>query len=211
MLCFMGNKFLKVAIIITSGLIGCYCITAGVLYFFPNFIVRENSLLVWLLFCFIFITFGYLFGIYIHKKEKPFVIFLGGFLGYSFVTFVYQIVQTYIEYDPQIFYYVFLFSCILIGAVLGYCLSYPILIIGSAVFGGYLAMRGVSLVAKHYLDEALVIDLIKNKEWEELKDLRDGWIYAYLGLWGVLAAVGIIVQCKNKNKDENEDYYSDMD
>ena len=131
------------------------------------------------------------------------MVFLDILWSHLFIKF-----QTYIEYDPQILYYACLFGCILIGAVLGYCLSDPILIIGTAVFGGYLAMRGVSLVAKHYLDEALVIDLIKNKEWEELKDLRDGWIYAYLGLWGILAAVGIIVQCKNKNKNGNN--YSKM-
>ena len=207
MLCFMGNKFLKVAIIIISGLIACYCITAGVLYFFPNFIVSEISLLVCLLVCFIL---GCIVGFFLKKEVKPCVVILGGFLGYSLVTFVYQIVQTYIEYDPQILYYACLIGCILIGAVLGYCLSNPILIIGTAVFGGYLAMRGVSLVAKNYLDEALVIDLIKNKEWEELKEMRNGWIYAYLGSWGVLALVGIIVQCVNKNKNKNGNNYSKM-
>ena len=207
MLCFMGNKFLKVAIIITSGLIGCYCITAGVLYLFPDFIVSEISLIVCLLVCFIL---GCIVGFFLKNEVKPTVVILGGFLGYSLVTFVYQIVQTYIEYDPQILYYACLIGCILFGAVLGYCLSDPILIIGTAVFGGYLAMRGVSLVAKNYLDEALVIDLIKNKEWEELKELRSGWIYAYLGIWGLLAVVGIIVQCVNKNKNKNGNNYSKM-
>ena len=91
-LCFMGNKFLKVAIIIISGLIACYCITAGVLYFFPNFIVSEISLLVCLLVCFIL---GCIVGFFLKKEVKPYVVILGGFLGYSLVTFVYQIANIY--------------------------------------------------------------------------------------------------------------------
>ena len=63
-------------------------------------------------------------------------------------------------------------------------------------------MRGVSLVAGHYLDEGYIIDLIKSEEWDQLKEIRDGWTYAYLGMWAVLALAGIIIQCKNKKNNK---------
>ena len=130
------------------------------------------------------------------------IILLGGFLGYSLAKFVYQIVQQYVDYDPEIVYYACLIGCPIIGAVIGYFLSDFVIIVGTSVFGGYLAMRGVSLVAEHYLDEGYIIDLIKSQEWDQLKEIRDGWTYAYLGMWAILALAGIIIQCKNKKNNK---------
>ena len=95
--------------------------------------------------------------------EKFLVVVAGGFLGFSLATFLYQIVQNYVNWNPQILYYVCIGVCVLVGAGIGFWLAEPVLILGLSVFGGYLAMRGVSLVAGNYLDEGLVIDLIKNK------------------------------------------------
>ena len=44
------------------------------------------------------------------------------------------------------------------------------------------------------------IDLLKNKEFEQLDEIRNGWIYAYLACWIILSIVGIYVQCKNKKE-----------
>ena len=178
---------------IICGFIGCYAITAAILNFFPNFITTELWLLVCLLVCFVL---GCILGWFLKDEIKFSVLISGGFLGYSCATFVYQIVQNYVEFDPQILYYACVGVCIVVGALLGWFLTDPILIIGTSVFGGYLAMRGVSLVAGNYLDEGYIIDLIKNKEWEQLKEIRDGWTYAYLGSWVILAIAGIFIQCK---------------
>ena len=133
-----------------------------------------------------------------------YVILCGGFLGYSVATFFYQIVQTYVTWDPQILYYIVLAVCVIIGGVIGWFFSEPILILSLSVFGGYLAMRGVSLVAGNYLDESMTIDLIKSQEWEQLAELRTPWIYAYLGSWLVLAIAGTIVQCKYYREEKKE-------
>ena len=130
------------------------------------------------------------------------VVFFGGFLGYSCAIFVYQIVLNYVEFDPQIVYYACIGVCIVLGVVICWKLNRVIIIIGTSVFGGYLAMRGVSFVAGNYLDEGYIIDLLKNKEFEQLKEIRDGWSYAYLGSWIILSIIGIYIQCKNKDKDE---------
>ena len=57
-------------------------------------------------------------------------------------------------------------------------------------------MRGVSLVAGNYLDETMTIDLIKNREWDQLNELRTPWLYGYLGSWLALTIAGVILNCK---------------
>ena len=201
-ICFFGHRYLKIAIIIITGFAACYALTVALLNFFPNLITSELGLLICLG---VFFILGCVLGFFLNKSVKWIVIVLGGFLGYLSATFVYQIVQNYVEYDPEILRIVCIIGCIIIGAVLGYCFSDFIIIISTSVIGGYLAMRGVSLVAGHYLDEGYIIDLIKSKEWEQLKEIRDGWTYAYLAMWLVLAVAGIFFQCKNKSKVKNDD------
>ena len=201
-LCFMGNRFITYTIVIVCGFIGCYALTAAVLNFFPDFITTELWLLVCLVVCFVL---GCILGYFLKGEVQFSVIIFGGFLGYSCAIFVYQIVLNYVEFDPQIVYYACIGVCIVVGVIIGWKLSKPIIILGTSVFGGYLAMRGVSFIAGNYLDEGLIIDLIKNKEYEQLKEMRDGWTYAYLGSWIILTIAGTIIQCKNKNKTTSKD------
>ena len=204
-LCFFGLSFSGKTVIIICGLLGCYLITAVILNLFPNLIKDELSLLICLLVC---LVLGCVVGFFLRGEIKFTILLCGGFLGYCVSIFVYQIVQNYVNFDPQILYYAVVGICIVLGAALGWYLANPIIILGTAVFGGYLAMRGISLIAGNYLDEGYIIDLIKDKEWDQLKDIRDGWTYAYLGAWLVLAVAGIIVQCKNAKKSKSSDYSS---
>ena len=196
-LCLFGNRYINKTIIIIGGFIGCYAITAAVLSFFPSFITTETYLFVCLFVAFVL---GCVIGYFLKDDIRFSCLLLGAALGFSCATFVYQIVQNYVEFDPEIVYYACIGVCIVLGAFLGWKLHKYVVIIGTAVLGGYLVMRGISLVAKNYLDESLVIDLIKNKEWDELKDMRNEWIYAYLGTWAILTVVGIYYQCKNNGK-----------
>lgn len=202
LLCFVGNRYFKVAIIIICGFVCCYGLTIAILNFFPKFITSETGLFICLG---VSLLIGLIVGFLLRNCKKLCVGILGGFIGFAITTFIYQIVQTYINIDPKIGYYVCMGICILVCAVLGFCLAETFLILGTSVFGGYLVMRGITLVVGHYLDEGLVIDLIKNGEWEELAQLRSGWIYGYLAIWGVLAIVGIIIQCKYKPQEDEEE------
>ena len=198
-LCFVGKKYIAPTIVVLCGIVACYALTALILSIFPNFIKTELWLFVCLLVCFII---GFIIGYLTRNMVGFYIVLAGGFLGYSVATFLYQLVQNYVEWDPQILYYVCIGVCVAVGGGIGYWLADPILILGLAIFGGYLAMRGVSLVAGNYLDEGMVIDLIKNKEWEQLKELRSVWVYAYLGSWAALAIVGTIIQCRYHRKEK---------
>ena len=197
LLCFMGNNILTITLIIVCGIVGCYAITAFVLNAFPHFITSEFYLFVSMG---VSLVLGCLIGFFLKGDVQMAVIFFGGFLGYSCAIFVYQIILNYVDFDPQIVYYACIGVLIVLGVIICWKLNRIIIMIGTAVFGGYLAMRGVSFVAGNYLDEGYIIDLLKNKEFEQLEEVRDSWTYAYLGSWVLLSIVGIIVQCKNKNK-----------
>ena len=198
--CFYGQRYLKLAIIIISGLVGCYVLSLALLNFFPSLVKSEMTLLICLG---VFFILGCVLGFFLNKNIKFCVVVLGGFLGYLSATFVYQIAQNHVDYDANTLRIICIIGCILVFAALGYCFADVIIILSTSIGGGYLAMRGVSLVAEHYLDEGYIIDLIKNKEWDQLKEIRDGWTYAYLGMWAVLAVAGIFIQCKNKSKAES--------
>ena len=203
-LCFVGRKYLSYTIIGVCGIVCCYALTSLLISIFPNFITSELYLFICLLVCFIL---GLIVGYFLKDSVSIFVVLAGAALGYSFVTFFYQIIQTYVNWDPEILYYVSIGVCVLAGGAIGYYFSEPILILGLSVFGGYLVMRGVSLVAGNYLDETMTIDLIRNKEWDQLEELRTPWIYAYLGSWLVLSFVGTIIQCRyhRQDKAKNQD------
>ena len=95
--------------------------------------------------------------------------------------------------DPTLIYWIVFGACVLIGALLGYCIIESIVIIGTSIIGGYIFMRGVTLIFDNYMEFAEFSVLAKNGEWEQLKNIRNGWVYAYAGLWLVLAIVGCII------------------
>ena len=65
-------------------------------------------------------------------------------------------------------------------------------------------MRGVSFIFGNYMDEAEFVDLAKSGEIEQLKDIKNGWVYAYLGLWLVLSIIEIYYKCRKHRKDDSE-------
>ena len=117
-------------------------------------------------------------------------------MGYTFSLFFYQILQNFIEWNPQILYYITIGVCVIIGALICIFLYNSALIIGTTILGGYIAMRGVTFIFGEYLDEGQFVDLVQNGEFEQLKEIRSGWTFAYLGLWLVLIVGGICFQCK---------------
>ena len=198
-LCFFGFKYIEPTIIVLCGVVGCYFLTSLLLSLFPDFITTELWLFVCLLVCGIL---GCIIGYFTKGEVSFYIILCGAFLGYSVATFFYQIIQNYVEWNPQILFYVCIGICVVAGGAIGYFFHDPILILSLSVFGGYLVMRAVSLVAGNYLDEGMTIDLIKNKEWEQLKEMRNSWIYAYLGTWLALTIAGTIVQCRYHRKEK---------
>ena len=193
-LCLFGFKQKNKTVIIVCGFIGCYAISAAVLAWFPNFITDELGIIICLLVSFIL---GCLIGFFIKNEDSYYCLLAGGLLGYYASSYVFKIVSNYVEWNPQYLEYACIGVCIVVGAFIGYKLKNIIIVLGTSILGGYLAMRGVSLIVGNYLDEGYLIDLIKNQEYDQLRNIRDGWVFGYLGAWALLSIIGIIVQCKH--------------
>ena len=83
------------------------------------------------------------------------------------------------------------------------------LAIGTAIIGGYLIIRGASFVIGHYPNESQIIDLIKHKEWDQLKEIRDFYVYLYYIAWILIAIIGTLVQFHLIGNDDSKSKKSD--
>ena len=207
-LCMWGKKFQVPTILITMGLIFCYIVTLIVLNFVPSLINTEQKL--WYLLGIGFLI-GGVVGYLIKAKMTIFTILLGISMGYSVAEVVYQFIQGFITLNPTYLYYGTVGVCCVAGIGVGFFLVNSVMIIGTSLLGGYIAMRGVSILFGNYMDEGQFADLIKNKEYEQLKHLKSGWTYAYLGLWLVLTVFGVYYQCighkkSSKSSSKETDY-----
>ena len=194
---FWGKRLEKLTLMLVIGALLCYLAAIIFLNFIPSLIKTEKHLMILLGVGFII---GAIIGIALKGQVRLLAIIMGGISGYSLTELVYQIASNFINADPTLIYYIVLGSCTLIGAVLGYCIIEAIVIIGTSIIGGYIVMKGVILIFDNYMELSEFAGLAKNGEWEELKDIRNGWVFAYIGLWLVLSIVGLYYQCHGHKK-----------
>ena len=208
-LAFWGKKFEIPTIMLVCGIIVCYFISVIILSFIPSLIKTEQNL--WILLLVTFVG-GGVIGFLLRKKITIFAVVMGAGAGYSVSEFVYQFIAGFITADPTILYWVVFALCVLAGGFAGYWIVEAIVIIGTSILGGFIVMRGVTLIFDNYMDFDEFSDLAKNGEYEQLKDIKNGWVYAYLGLWLAVTIGGIYYQCYGhkkskgaKDKDEKKD------
>ena len=211
-LAFWGKRFEIPTIMLVCGIIVCYFISVIILSFIPSLIQTEQNL--WILLVVTFVG-GAVIGFLLRKKITIFAVIMGAGAGYSVSEFVYQFIAGFITADPTILYWVVFAICVLAGGLAGYWIVEAIVIIGTSILGGYVVMRGVTLIFDNYMELAEFSDLAKNGEYEQLKDIKNGWVYAYLGLWLAVSIGGIYYQCygykKSKGSKDKEEKKDDKD
>ena len=97
---------------------------------------------------------------------------LGGYLGYIVGLLLYQLVLININSNPKVVFWITIIVCIVIFALLAIWLFKHSLILATCLIGSYSIIRGASLYIGHFPDEKKVMNLIANKEWEELKKVN---------------------------------------
>jgi hypothetical protein len=102
------------------------------------------------------------------KVKSTFLMIQGVSLGYSFGSLIYELFLVYIHSNPQVVYWLTIAVAAAIGAGIGYCLPKHVFIIGSGFAGGYLVIKGISLLAGGFPDQSIVIDLVKHNEDDQL-------------------------------------------
>ena len=200
-----GKRFEIPTIIIISGCFVCYFVSVIILSFIPSIIGTERNL--WIMLGVTFLV-GAFVGFFIRKQVTVFAVLLGACSGYSIAEFVYQFIAGFITTNPTVLYWVVVSICVVLGGIFGYIAVQVVVILGTAIIGGYIVMRGFTLIFDNYMELAEFADLAKSGEIEQLKEIKNGWVYAYLGLWLVISIGGIYYQCigykKEKSKEAKE-------
>lgn len=151
---------------------------------------------------------GLVLGFFLSKLTKVFIALLGAFVGYLIGTLLYSFFFSRIDGNQDAILWITVAVCMLIGLLLAYFFSDGILISTTAIIGGYLIIRGISLYAEGFPNESVLVQLMKNGEYEEMKSYLNFKVYLYLIGWLVLVVIGIIVQIninrETKDKDIDE-------
>ena len=92
----------------------------------------------------------------------------------------------------------------MICIVLAYFLVEIVIIVSTSLIGSYCIIKGISLYAGGLPDEAYVIDLIKNQEFDTLHQVLTPIVYLYLAGWLVIFMIGLAVQNKLRNDQEKK-------
>jgi len=158
-----GNKFLKITFVIV--LITASCSFALYFYYYlPIDKSRDYTLWITLGVGFIF---GLVLGYFLIKIESIIYFCIGAYLGYLLGNMIYAAALIHINSD--IVLPVTLAISIVICGYISFKLSKHLIIITSSVIGAYAVVRGASLYIEHFPNESVIIDLIKNHEFDQLK------------------------------------------
>ena len=199
-LAFFGAKVIKVTVLLLGALVFCVVALSAVYSVFS--ISNENTMLIVMAVAF---CIGLALGFLLLKLVKLFIVILGGACGYTLGLAVYAILKDKnLNIEEDHLYYGTLAVCIILCAMISLCLVKHVLIFGTSIIGGYLIIKGISLVLGHLPNESRIVDLIKKKEFDQLDEILkdDKALYYYLG-WLIIVIIGVCVQYRN-NKDEKK-------
>ena len=201
---FAGGKY----IIPTAVIIGGVFFTLIILLIVFNLFTITSATTVWIIIGVSFLI-GLFLGGLLSKAVKLLVLIVGAFVGYCAGNFVYEVALRYINTNPDTLYWIVIGVCVVICCIIAHFLFMKALAIGTAIIGGYLIIRGASFVIGHYPNESQMIDLIKHKEWEQLKEIKDNYVYIYYGAWILILIIDTLVQFHLIGKDDSKSKKSD--
>jgi len=202
-LCFAGRAMVKVTLMMVGVFISAFVI---IYLFYSTFLKKETEL--WIVWAVLggSILVGLLLGFILQKYAKVGAFVLAGWGGFTLGLILYNTVVYKLVGGSSGAYWGFNIACALIMGCLAYFLYDHIIIQCTSIFGSFLAVYGVGLVAGHYPNPFTIQEKIKNGT---LKDI-DPLYYAYLGGNIVLYIMGCVVQYRHKKKYPDSEYEKKM-
>jgi len=201
LVCFLGIKFLY-AMQILSGILVFVFVVCFLMFSYLS--ISYASWTFWIIVG-ISAILGGLFGWFIAQKVKWLAsAIFGGFLGYVGGVFLYHVMLKYIKSNPIAVFWLIVLICITVGVILSIWLSTHIMIISTSFVGAYALIRGVSFMAGGFPDERQVMELVSNKEWEQVSDMLNYKVYLYLAFFLIVGVAGMIIQYKYFYNDKKE-------
>lgn len=203
LLAFVGAKFFWITIIILLCCIFNILVFLLYMIFGALFDFGGNGWTILILFI-VGCSLGISIGLCLKALTSIFFIGIGAFVGYFVQSFLYNLFLNNIHSNPEVVYWVSLCVLVLIGAIIGYNFLKVLFIFTTSFVGSYVVIKGISLWAGGFPSESLIIDLINKNEFELLKNIMTGVVYAYLAGWVVLTALSMYAQFK-ANEDKTDD------
>ena len=199
---------------------------------FGNRYIRATSVIIsilaFLLFC-VFVLFPYIFKQSSDEKKAwialAIAVVVGAVLGFLVSIFHKAIISAilgivcgfcvaqglYVSVfsriktsKPKVIRIVVYVVVIVIFIALSVFLFNVIIIFATSFIGAYSFIRGISIFAGGFPNEATIIDLIEKKEYESIKKLITWKVYVYLAAIVICFIIGLITQFRMKKKDEEE-------
>ena len=186
-----GNKFIKITLVILCGI--ALSIFICMIVFSVFVIDSERDF--WLCLVIPFVV-GLIIGVVLLKVVKVAFFVVGACAGYSIGILIFNLVTKYIEWNPDILYWIVIVLSMIVCGILGLLFYRVMLIVFTAILGGYAIIKGFSLFIGGFPNEQEVIELLKNKEYDQLKKMLTFHVYIYLTFWALIALGGIFYQCK---------------
>lgn len=198
----MGGKLFKMVVVLICG-IGCAALVSVIVF---NFVTVDTQQKFWII---ILVPFGVgiAIGLLLLKCIKIAFFVNGALFGNVVGMFMYNLVLKFVSWNPQVVYYLVMAVCMIAFGILALYFLKLFIIISSAFVGGYFVVKGASLYIGKFPDETEVFEYMINREYEQLLNMLTPHAYIYIGVWVVLALIGIAIQCR-LTKGTNNSHYS---
>ena len=93
---------------------------------------------------------------------------------------------------------------IAVFGIFGYCLFDLFVIIGTSLLGSYAVVRGASFFIGGFPSETVIMDLLSRQEFEQVKTMMSGVVYAYLAVWIIFSIAAMVFQKKSSKEDKDK-------
>ena len=154
---------------------------------------------------------GLLIGYFLLKVIKVAIFVCGACCGYAVGIFLYNIAIKYIKWNPNAMYWIVLILSMIVFGLLGLLFYKLMLIVSTSIMGGYLIIKGFSFFCGHFPSESEIIELIKNREYDQLSQIMTYHVYIYLIFWVILSVGGVVFQCHVTRKMTNKSFTGEKD
>ena len=208
-LCFFGKKFIYVTIFIFSSII-----SVSVIFMFVFNVVlpkgtEADQTVLTIVFIISFIP-GIAIGILIIKYQHLLLAcILGGVGGFFLSIFVYDLILNHWDEANKLYLKIIVYVVVIAICIgIGYLTIEHLKIITTSFVGSYSLVRGPTLFLDKFPNETEMADYFTNKE--KLRDLGDNQdvlvkLIVFLICWIFFSILGMYIQYKMWNKNEDED------
>mmetsp|Transcript_12174 Transcript_12174/g.12576 ORF Transcript_12174/g.12576 Transcript_12174/m.12576 type:complete len:489 (-) Transcript_12174:32-1498(-) len=150
------------------------------------------------------IILGVSIGMCFKSLTSFFFVLFGMLLGYLLGLLIWDLGLSQIETNQTVVYWVTIAVLVVIGGFVGYKFMKMMFIVVTSFLGCYLIIKAISMWAGGFPDEAVLIDLITSQEWDQVEEMMNGTVYAYLGGWLVGSVIAMFFQ-SHHTKDLSDD------